>query len=162
AVAYFLWFTGDDKTASVSAFDYLKYLAEGGIPWTSPPAPAKPGWFESLPENAETLVSTAVKLFTTFAAAIAAFVATGRAIVFGPSNNAKFYSDLSGDPLARITRLFKFIVSCAARPVAIFIDDLDRCDEPYVVDLLNGIQVLFRSKRVAYLVAADRDWIRAA
>ena len=45
------------------------------------------------------------------------------------------------------------------RPVAVFIDDLDRCDAKFVVELLQNIQTLFRSAPVLYVVAADRAWI---
>jgi len=47
-------------------------------------------------------------------------------------------------------------------PVCVFIDDLDRCGADYVVNLLEGIQTLFRHKKVAYVVAADRNWIKAS
>jgi hypothetical protein len=44
-------------------------------------------------------------------------------------------------------------------PVVVLIDDLDRCKGPYVVELLEGVQTLFRDQPVAYVVAADRDWL---
>jgi len=43
--------------------------------------------------------------------------------------------------------------------VAIFIDDLDRCESQYVVGLLEGIQTLFREAPVVFVVAGDRHWI---
>jgi hypothetical protein len=46
--------------------------------------------------------------------------------------------------------------------VCVFIDDLDRCRADYVVDLLEGIQTSFRHRNVAYVVAADRSWIKAS
>ena len=49
-----------------------------------------------------------------------------------------------------------------AYPLAVFIDDLDRCHEEYVVQLLEGIQTLFRDAKVAYVVASDRRWIEAS
>lgn len=122
-----------------------------------PEAPAR-----LLPALTAENVEKILKIVVAFAAAFAAFVGVGRAIVFGSPNNAKFYSDLSSDPLKRITRLFRAIVRRSKRPVAIFIDDLDRCDADYVVDLLEGIQTLFRGRDVAYVVAADRGWIKAA
>ncbi len=103
-----------------------------------------------------------LKFITVLATAFATFVATGRALVFGSADNAKFYSDLSADPARRITRLFSSVIKTTGKPVAIFIDDLDRCDSDYLVDLLEGVQTLFRGKRVAYVVAADRAWIKAA
>jgi hypothetical protein len=46
-----------------------------------------------------------------------------------------------------------------AYPLAILIDDLDRCKSTYVVELLEGIQTLFRDVPVTYVVAADRQWL---
>ena len=43
----------------------------------------------------------------------------------------------------------------------VFIDDLDRCQGGYVVDLLEGIQTLFKRARVVFVVAADRRWLDA-
>ena len=48
------------------------------------------------------------------------------------------------------------------RPVAIFIDDLDRCDAEYVIELLQAIQTVYADVPVLYVVAADRDWIVSA
>ena len=45
--------------------------------------------------------------------------------------------------------------------MAVFIDDLDRCKSTYVVELLEGIQTLFREAPVTYIVAADRGWLNA-
>ncbi len=41
----------------------------------------------------------------------------------------------------------------------VLVDDLDRCERKYVIELMEGIQTLFRSKRMTYVVAADRKWI---
>ena len=71
----------------------------------------------------------------------------------------RYYSQ---DPLKRITGLFKVIVEKTNKPVCVFIDDLDRCQADYVVDLLEGIQTWFHHKNVAYVVAADRSWIKAS
>jgi hypothetical protein len=43
--------------------------------------------------------------------------------------------------------------------IAVFIDDLDRCDGSFVVSLLEGIQTMFNEQKVFYLVAADKHWI---
>jgi len=45
--------------------------------------------------------------------------------------------------------------------VAIFVDDLDRCQSSYVVELLEGIQTVFRAAPVLFVVAADRNWLNA-
>ncbi len=43
----------------------------------------------------------------------------------------------------------------------IFIDDLDRCQGAYVIELLEGIQTLFKAAEVVFIIAADRDWLHA-
>ena len=47
-------------------------------------------------------------------------------------------------------------------PIAVFIDDLDRCTEKYTVEFLEGIQTIFREGPVVYVIAADRRWIQLA
>jgi KAP family P-loop domain len=103
-----------------------------------------------------------LKLFTAALAAYAAFFSASRVAVFGSDTAAKFYESISQDPLQRITGLFAQIVEKTNRPVCVFIDDLDRCRAEYVVDLLEGIQTSFRHKNVAYIVAADRSWLKAS
>ena len=43
--------------------------------------------------------------------------------------------------------------------LAIFIDDLDRCDVEATVSLMEGIQNLFKDVRVLYIIAADGQWV---
>lgn len=45
--------------------------------------------------------------------------------------------------------------------MVVIIDDLDRCHSDYVVNLLEGIQTLFRDVPVIFIVAADRSWLNA-
>jgi hypothetical protein len=54
---------------------------------------------------------------------------------------------------------FAQLVDWLGYPLAIVIDDLDRCKPPFAVELLEGIQTLFRDVPVAYVVAADREWL---
>lgn len=61
-----------------------------------------------------------------------------------------------------IRQHIKNLVRKIKDPVALFIDDLDRCKAPYVVDLLEGIQTLFRDTPIVIVVAADRRWFYAA
>ena len=103
-----------------------------------------------------------MKLFAAAVLAFATFTGASRVAFFGSTTAAKLYDDISKDPLTRIVRLFKKIVEKTELPVCIFIDDLDRCRPDYVVDLLEGIQTSFRHKDVAYVVAADRSWIKAS
>lgn len=106
-----------------------------------------------------------LKLIAASTAAYVAFLGASRIAVFGSATAAKFYEDISHDPLKRITELFRSIISKVEetkKPVCVFVDDLDRCGADYVVDLLEGIQTSFRHPNIAYVVAADRAWIRAS
>ena len=89
----------------------------------------------------------------------AAAFALSRSLVFGSARAAQTYADLRSDPLDPIVKLFGRLATALGRPLVVFIDDLDRCDAGYVVELLEGIQTLFRSAPVTYVVAADRKWI---
>jgi hypothetical protein len=104
----------------------------------------------------------AMKLFTAALLAFASFLAAGRVAFFGSASAAKLYEDISRDPLQRIKDFFRKTVETTGQPICIFIDDLDRCNADYVVDLLEGIQTSFRHCNVAYVVAADRNWIRSS
>jgi hypothetical protein len=63
------------------------------------------------------------------------------------------------DPLDALALRFARLVRRLHYPVAIFIDDLDRCQASYVVELLEGIQTLFKDVPVTYVIAADREWV---
>ncbi len=108
------------------------------------------------------LLEPVLKIITAAAAVMAAFIGASRVAMFGSSTNAKFYEDISQDPLQRVRSLFEKIVDATHAPICIFIEDLDRCRPDYVIGLLQGIQTIFRHKSVAYVVAADRAWVRAS
>lgn len=101
----------------------------------------------------------APKVLTAIAAAAAAVWAYSRSLVFGSARAAQTYTELRSDPLGPIVKLFRKLIRAIRRPVVVFVDDLDRCDGKYVIELLEGIQTLFRSAPVTYVVAADRKWI---
>jgi hypothetical protein len=64
------------------------------------------------------------------------------------------------DPLATVKSRFEHVVQALGRPLAVIIDDLDRCQPKFVVELLEGIQTLYGEAPVTYVVAADGRWIR--
>ncbi len=102
---------------------------------------------------------TAIKIGVTAAAALTGIFAYARLMIFGSQKAVQAYADLTTDPYRRIVKLFNRLVSKIGAPLVVFIDDLDRCDSDYVVELLEGIQTLFRHAPVIYVVAADRKWI---
>lgn len=107
-------------------------------------------------------VDIGLKVITTLLAAWAGVLAFGRSMLFGSAKAAQSYMDLAQDPMGPIAELFQKLVEGVDRPLAIFIDDLDRCEGDYVVELLEGVQTLFRRAQVTYVVAADRNWIRTS
>ena len=107
-------------------------------------------------------VDTAVKIVAAVATASAVIYAFGRSLMFGSARAAQAYSDLKADPMSSVKALFAEIAGSVDTHLVVIIDDLDRCDADYVVDLLEGIQILFKTRPVTYVAAADRKWICAA
>lgn len=80
--------------------------------------------------------------------------------VFATSaRGARRYMDNTRDPMRAVQEHVRDLIGWIGRDVVVLIDDLDRCKGPYVVELLEGIQTIFRDIPVAYVVAADRDWL---
>jgi len=63
----------------------------------------------------------------------------------------------ANDPLQMYTDRFEEVVQ--GKKVAIFIDDLDRCEVEPTVKLLEGVQTLFKGLKVLYVMAADGQWL---
>jgi len=90
--------------------------------------------------------------------------ATSRSLLFGSAKAARNYTELTSDPMSDVTRHFSNLiqrVNTRKKRVAIFIDDLDRCQSSYVIELLEGIQTVFRGAPVLFVIAADRHWLNA-
>jgi KAP family P-loop domain len=83
----------------------------------------------------------------------------GKRIVSAQRAPPSRISNLSRDPVSPLIKRYGELVDDISRPVAVFIDDLDRCNGEFVVELLQTIQTLFRNAKMLYLVAADRDWV---
>ena len=109
----------------------------------------------------DTPVAETADLLALIGTLISAAVVVGRSLVFSGVRSAQHFIESSADPMARISEHFKDLVGRIGQPVAIFIDDLDRCQEEYVIRLLEGIQTLFNDPRVVYIIAADRRWLHA-
>lgn len=77
----------------------------------------------------------------------------------GSARGAESFRQHTANPMRTLQKRWREIVADAGRPVAIFIDDLDRCSPQYVVDVLEGIQTLLRDAPVTFVVAADRRWL---
>jgi hypothetical protein len=107
-------------------------------------------------------LGAAVSLLSGLAALFGALQTKSRSLILGSSKAAEAYLKLSSDPLGPLSKFFERLTRSFGSPVAIFIDDLDRCDADAVVDLLESIQTLFRRAPAVYVVAADREWIRTS
>jgi hypothetical protein len=82
-------------------------------------------------------------------------------LLSGPAKAAQNFVQNSKDPMAALSRHFVKLTKRIGHPVAIFIDDLDRCNKDYGIKLLEGLQTIFRSAPVVYVVAADKRWLGA-
>jgi hypothetical protein len=103
-----------------------------------------------------------LKLLASVIGLIVMVFAFGHSYPIGSARTARSYLELSRDPLSPLIRRYGDLVTNIGRPVAVFIDDLDRCNAEFVVELLQTVQTLFRHARVLYVVAADRDWVCAS
>jgi hypothetical protein len=112
--------------------------------------------------------------------ALTTAVVTGCVLLLGPGRGAiaflmwdsamgaKRYEQWHKDPMEGLAEHFAWLVARTLRPIVFFIDDLDRADERYVVDLLDSIQTLVRNpagerpgtRAPCFVVAADGRWIR--
>jgi hypothetical protein len=173
-VSWWLWRIQADWLPVVSAAVLMAVavlLASGVIKFTphqrapasaspSPPASASPSPPASAsPSPTASAMELGLKVLTAVLAAGASLVAFSRSLVFGSARAAQTYIDLKSDPLRPIINIFENVVKAIKRPVVVFVDDLDRCESKYVVELLEGIQTLFREAPITYVVAADRKWI---
>ena len=118
-------------------------------------------WFMSeanLEGSVEALLRTLAGLMTLWGVG----VLFSRFWLMGSRRSAEIFMKHHRDPVPMIVRHFKTMVQGACQPCAVFIDDLDRCEGRYVVELLQGIQTLFHESKVVFVVAADRKWLRAS
>ena len=85
------------------------------------------------------------------------------------SRTAESYLNTTTNPMGQITKRFSKLIHRITKikkkdkntRIAIFIDDMDRCQTGYVVDLLEGIQTLFEKEQIVFVVAADQRWLHA-
>jgi hypothetical protein len=96
---------------------------------------------------------------STVVAAVSGLHGLLSSVTGGSERGAQTFISQTRDPMNTLRRRFNRLVDDVDRPIAIFIDDLDRCATDYVVDLLEGIQTIFRDAPIAFFVAADRHWL---
>lgn len=100
---------------------------------------------------------------TAVLAAWAGAKVASRMLLWNSAKGARLFEQSDSNPLHRVTRHFSWLLSQSAKPVVFFIDDLDRCKDDYVVELLESVQTLVRDTRQAqayFVVSADGVWLR--
>jgi hypothetical protein len=108
------------------------------------------------------LVKTIFGGISSILAVLATLTLYSRKAFFGSEKSANLFHDYASDPLEKLSFLFKDMIEAAEAPVCIFVDDLDRCRNDFVVEFLEGLQTSFRHRKVAYVVAADKFWIKTS
>jgi hypothetical protein len=91
-----------------------------------------------------------------------AVVAISRALRQGSADAIRRLVQSAKDPVRYLKDHFEKLVQRIKNLLAIVIDDLDRCKSNYVVQLLEGVQTLFRECPVTFIVAADRRWVQGS
>jgi hypothetical protein len=81
-------------------------------------------------------------------------------LIPGSEEAASRYKQQVRDPMKHIKEHFGSILKYTSSNVAVFIDDIDRCEPKFVVQLLEGLQTVFRNGKVLYVIAGDAAWIR--
>ena len=66
------------------------------------------------------------------------------------------------DPLGALVRHVEHLLRLLRRPVAILVDDIDRCDIVAVVRVLEGIHTVFGTLPIVFVIAGDGRWIARA
>lgn len=114
------------------------------------------------------LLTTAAKGVTTVAGAVTAlWVASrlaSRFLLWDSARGARLFEQFTANPMDEVAAHFGWMSGKSAKPLLFFIDDLDRCSDTYVVELLDSVQTLIRDAGTAayFIVAADGAWLRTS
>jgi hypothetical protein len=127
--------------------------------WRSGAVSSATGFWPSLLKATEGVVKSFSAILALVLTIWGGAKALSRWLLVGSPRAAGTVLAHGNDPLGALSVRFANLVRRLHYPVAIFIDDLDRCQAKYVVELLEGIQTLFRGVPVTYVVAADREWV---
>lgn len=82
-----------------------------------------------------------------------------RSFFFGSADVAQSFQKVTQSPMTRLQAHFNSVLKRIKRPVVVLIDDLDRCDADYVVEVFECIQALYNHSRIFYIISADRRWL---
>ena len=112
-------------------------------------------------EGAALIADSMVKILAFGTTIWAGLQTLGKPLVLRSSRAAKSYVEATSDPLTEIKERFQSLISRIPHNVVIFIDDLDRCKSDYAIELMEGVQTLFRDAPVVFVIAADQNWLNA-
>jgi KAP family P-loop domain len=137
---------------------YLLLPALGALVWYG----ADRGWLDPDVRKVSDLkdaATAAAAIVTVLVTVVGAVRGLSRSLSVSSARGAQAFLASTRDPMRILKRRFRRLIGSLRRPVAIFIDDLDRCQASYVVEVLQGIQTLLLDEPVTYVVAADRQWL---
>jgi hypothetical protein len=109
--------------------------------------------------QADSAVKALAAFLVTAGSAITLIRSTRSSLLVGSPRAANAMLRSGGDPFRRVHDRYRALSRRVHRRLVVFVDDLDRCQPSYVVELLEGIQTIFTDVPVTYLVAADREWV---
>lgn len=94
--------------------------------------------------NSSKIADSALKIISLASVSAAGLVAAARYLLLGSRRSAQGFVDTNDNPMQEVRRLFARTLKRARKPVVYLIDDLDRCDDAYVVEFLEVMQTLVR------------------
>ena len=83
-----------------------------------------------------------------------------KSLISASADAAREFKEKTRNSMEELKVHYGEIINYTNDHVAVFIDDLDRCNATFAVELLEGIQTLFRDQPVLYVIAGDRHWLR--
>jgi hypothetical protein len=95
-----------------------------------------------------------------------------RVLLWDSARGARLFEQSNTSPMTRVSAHFDWLLRMTEKPVVFFVDDLDRCKDDYVVELLDAVHTLVRDaprshhrrarahQAPYFVVAADGVWIR--
>ncbi|WP_324924258.1 P-loop NTPase fold protein [Actinophytocola sp.] len=120
-----------------------------------------PASLEGLQDTASTIAGVLASVGILWAGSLVA----GRFLLWDSARGARLFEQNNTNPMLEVTRHFGWLLRRSSKPVVFLVDDLDRCPDSYVVELLDSVQTLVRdagTPSAHVVVAADGAWIRTS
>ncbi|GAB3692659.1 KAP family P-loop NTPase fold protein [Saccharopolyspora tripterygii] len=110
-----------------------------------------------------------VKTWISMAGVVGAVaLVVSRFVWWDSARGAKRLEQVHKNPMDEVSWYFSWLLESSPKRVVFFLDDLDRCSDRHVVDLLDSVQTLVRDspnhggKAAYFVVAAHGNWLRRA